>query len=89
MTSNNSVTSGSTEFLNFSEALNHLRWGERVSRRGWNEKNQFIKLQYPDEHSKMRHPYIYIAPVNRVLVPWTPTQTDLLAEDWYVLSEVN
>ena len=29
-------------------------------RQGWNGKGVFIKLQVPDEHSKMTSPYIYI-----------------------------
>jgi len=47
--------------------------------------------QYPDENSFMTSPYIYIdssgllsdnpdSPKNRV--PWTPSQTDMFAEDW-------
>ncbi len=77
--------------MNFGEALEQLKQGFCVYRKGWNGKGIFIELQTPDEHSKMTSPYIYIdttqlqtdneaAPKSRV--PWLPSQTDMLAEDW-------
>lgn len=80
--------------MNFGSALEFLKAGERLRRRGWNGKGIFIELQRPDEHSKMTHPYIFIdstglqtdnpdSPKNRV--PWLASQTDMLAEDWEVL----
>lgn len=79
---------------NFSWALNRLKDGQRMRRRGWNGKGIFIELQRPDAYSKMTSPYIYInttglqsdnedAPRSRV--PWFPSQTDLMAEDWEVV----
>ena len=77
----------------FGAALELLKQGERMRRRGWNGRGIFIELQRPDEHSKMTHPYIFIdstglqtnnpdSPKNRV--PWLASQTDMLAEDWEV-----
>ena len=77
----------------FGQALRHLKVGLKVARHGWNGCNIFLEMQRPDAHSKMTHPYIFIdttelmtenenAPKNRV--PWFPSQTDMLAEDWYV-----
>lgn len=79
--------------MNFEVALSHLKDGYAVAREGWNGNGIFIKLQVPDEHSKMTQPYIYIdtlglkttnpnAPKGRV--PWLASQTDLLASDWIV-----
>ena len=73
--------------MNFGKAIEELKNGKRVCRRGWNGKGIFLELQVPDEHSKMTHPYIYIdttglqtdnseAPKNRV--PWLASQTDML-----------
>jgi hypothetical protein len=59
-----------------------MREGLAVTRRGWNGKGQYLELQWPDEHSKMDLPYIYITTVNTELVPWVASQTDLLADDW-------
>lgn len=51
-----------------------------------------VKLQVPDEHSKMTLPYIYIeypaghpAYPNGSRVPWLASQTDILADDWVIV----
>lgn len=69
---------------NFGLALHALKDGKRVTREGWNGKNQWLELQVPDVNSKMKRPYIYISPVDGNLVPWVASQSDLLAEDWIV-----
>lgn len=70
--------------LNFSEALNELKKGLRVTRMGWNGVGMHIELQTPTETSKMKRPYIFMSPVDGQLVPWVASQTDLLAEDWII-----
>lgn len=70
--------------MNFGNALAALRSGKRVTRSGWNGRGMFIELQTPDEHSKMRKPYIYVSPIDGELVPWVASQSDLLANDWMV-----
>ncbi|MFY0521421.1 DUF2829 domain-containing protein [Lysinibacillus sp. UGB7] len=80
--------------MNFGQAIEALKNGQQVARKGWNGKGIFIELQVPDTHSKMTHPYIYIdttglqtdnanAPKSRV--PWLASQTDMLSEDWEVV----
>ena len=66
---------------NFSDALNALKLGHRLTRLGWNGKGQFLEMQVPDENSKMGLPYIYISTVDGKLVPWLASQGDLFAED--------
>lgn len=66
------------------QAIKEMQNGERVTRKGWNGKGQYLMLQVPDAHSKMSLPYIYITTVDGNLVPWLPSQTDLLAVDWSV-----
>lgn len=68
--------------MNFGQVLEDLKAGYAAHRSGWNGKNMYIKLQVPDENSKMRRPYIYMYPVDGQLVPWVASQSDLLAEDW-------
>jgi len=84
-----------TPVQDFGWALEALRNGLRVARKGWNGKGIFIELQVPDANSKMSSPYIYIDTTGlqttnpdapRSLVPWLASQTDMLAEDWEVLS---
>lgn len=75
-------------------ALAALKQGLCVARRGWNGKGIYLALQRPDEHSKMTLPYIYIVTSSlesnnpdapRGVVPWLASQTDMLANDWYVV----
>lgn len=81
--------------INFGAAIEALKEGCKVARKGWNGKGIFIELQRPDENSKMTSPYIFIdttglqtdnadAPKSRV--PWLASQTDLLADDWVILN---
>ena len=73
------------DLLNFGSAIQRLRGGDRMSRVGWNGPGQFIELQRPDAHSKMTKPYLYITTVQGDRIPWLASQTDLLAEDWYIV----
>lgn len=68
--------------MDFGEALTELKGGSKVTREGWNGKGMFVEMQVPDEHSKMRRPYLFMSPVDGDLVPWVASQSDLLAEDW-------
>lgn len=70
--------------LNFGEALVCLKDGLKMSREGWNGRGMWIRLQRPDVNSKMTLPYIYVKTVKDELVPWLPSQTDILAEDWRI-----
>lgn len=83
-----------TDGMNFGMAIEAMKMGIAVARKGWNGKGIYLELQVPDEHSKMTLPYIYIvtnglitdnphAPKGRV--PWLASQTDMLADDWYIV----
>ncbi|WP_199153557.1 DUF2829 domain-containing protein [Chromobacterium sp. ASV23] len=83
-----------TTQFNFGKALDLLKSGLRVTRAGWNGKGLSVALQAPDAHSKMTRPYFYlitpaastrqfgVAGETQQCVPWLPSQTDLLADDW-------
>lgn len=71
--------------FDFGTALAHLRNEKKVARGGWNGKDMWIALQKPDANSKMLRPYIYMRPVDDQLVPWVASQTDLLADDWFLV----
>ncbi len=79
--------------MDFGDALALLKRGHRVARRGWNGKGMWINLQIPDAHSKMTLPYLYIEyPIDHPAyprgsrVPWLASQTDILSEDWVIVS---
>lgn len=63
-------------------AVKQMHKGERVARAGWNGKGLWVAIQTPDEHTKMAMPYVYMKTADFRLVPWTCSQTDLLATDW-------
>ena len=67
-------------------ALDQMKAGGRVCRRGWNGKGMWLALRRPDVNSKMSLPYVYMKTADNHLVPWLCSQTDLLAEDWEMSS---
>lgn len=77
--------------FSFEKALTFVKQGFKIRRIGWNGKWLWVELQRPDEHSKMTLPYLYLNyPPTDIYhsgcrVPWFPSQTDLLEEDWEVL----
>lgn len=81
----------SGEVMDFGQALDALKCGKKVARSGWNGKGLWLELQRPDEHSKMTLPYIFMSYPNDAAntpgarVPWVASQTDVLAEDWYIV----
>lgn len=68
--------------MNFSDALQQLKMGFRLARPSWNGSNQYVKMQVPDDNSKMGLPYLYLRNVQGLFVPWVPSMGDLFAEDW-------
>ena len=66
----------------FGIALDALRRGARVTRKGW---HGWIALQVPDDMSKMSLPYIYMRTAQGDQVPWVASQADILARDWVEL----
>lgn len=80
--------------MDFGYAIEQLKQGKKLKRKGWNGNGIFLELQRPDIHSKMTHEYIFIntlmldskneyAKKNRV--PWVASQTDMLSNDWEVI----
>lgn len=70
------------KLMTFGEAIESLKAGHAVNRKGWNGKGMSLRLQMPDAHSKMGRPYIYITGTDGLNVPWLASQTDMLADDW-------
>lgn len=81
----------------FDIAINALRSGHRVARKGWNGKNMFLFLVqgstftvnraplnelYPEGTEINYNPHIDIRSVDGKVTPWVASQTDLLADDW-------
>lgn len=71
-----------TEPFGFGIALRMLKAGRKVARVGWNTKGLWIAIHYP-EGGKMTRPYIYLRTADNDLVPWAPSQSDVLMADWH------
>jgi len=87
--------------MNFSEALNLLKQGNKVSRDGWNGKGMFIFLVpgstfkvnrapllgiYPEGTEVKYHAHIDMKTADNQIVPWLASQTDVLADDWGIVN---
>ncbi len=70
--------------MDYSEALEQIKAGFRLSRSGWNGKGMYIQIHIPTV-GKMMLPYTYIKTVDGHLVPWICSQTDAMADDWGVV----
>jgi len=68
--------------MDIGHAVGVLQMGGRVRRTGWNGKNMWLDFQSPDDSSRMTLPYVYMCTAQGYLIPWTCSQTDLLAKDW-------
>jgi hypothetical protein len=68
--------------MNFGQALEEVKNGKCMRLPQWSE-DVVIKAQFPDAHSKMTAPYLYVE--SRFgLVPWKETMIELFSEDWVV-----
>lgn len=81
----------------FGGALNVLRMGHRVARKGWNGKGMFLFLvrenewRLPDTSVEPGmilplSPFIALRTADEKVVPWTVSHTDLFALDWFEVS---
>ena len=89
--------------MNFGKAVELLKEGNRVARKGWNGKGMFVyyvsgssihHLNHPNGNFGGTHeddliiqdPYIAMKTVQNTVVPWLASQSDILAEDWEIVS---
>lgn len=70
--------------MRIGDAIQAMRCGRYVSREGWNGKGMYLRLVAA--RPAMRE-YIELKDAHGYLVPWVCSQSDLLADDWTVLSD--
>lgn len=78
--------------LNFSDALELLKQGKKLQRKGWNGKDMYVvKVDTHKMHDEEREydmeDYLVIIKSESIINPWSVTNSDLLAEDWVLLPE--
>lgn len=80
------------ENMTFGHALEALKAGQKVGRTGWNGKGLWLQLHKPAEGGKMTLPFIFMCypddakTTPGARVPWLASQTDMLAEDWTIVT---
>lgn len=72
-----------TKNLSFWQAFERVKKGKGMRLPQWSPE-VVIRAQYPDEHSKMTAPYLYVES-RYGRVPWKETMIELFAENWEVI----
>ena len=89
-----------TTGMSFGMAIEALKKGHKVARAGWNGKGMFLFLVpgstfkvsrapllgiYPEGTEINYHAHIDMKTADDKVVPWLASQTDVLADDWYIV----
>lgn len=82
--------------LNFGQAINLMKQGFKLQRKGWNGKGQYIELatsiSYKNakgeiincNHDAIGNKAIAFVGTSGVQMGWLASQADMLAEDWQI-----
>lgn len=88
--------------MDFGQAIDALKEGQRVAREGWNGKGMFLFLVNGSTFTVNRPPLLGIYEEGTVIdyrshidmktadgsvVPWVCSQSDALAEDWTIVED--
>lgn len=69
----------------FETALSAAKAMKTITREGWNGRGQFVFLIPGQEvEGQKLLPYMALSNADGAIVPWAPSQGDLLGEDWIV-----
>ena len=69
--------------VSFGLALDAMKKGKGARLPKWSE-DVIIRAQFPDEHSKMTAPYLYVeSRFGRV--PWKETMIELFSDEWEIV----
>lgn len=77
--------------MTFGLALEALKKGQKVARKGWNGKGMWLSLVPQGEYTVAETdadrllPWIGMKTADNKFVPWLASQTDVLAEDWEIV----
>lgn len=86
--------------MNFSQALEAIKYGKRVARAGWNGKGMFVYMVPPNSYPAQTgaakehfgdgsmvpyNAYMAIKNVDETVSTWVPSSSDCFAADWSIL----
>ena len=84
--------------MSFGAAIEAVKNGRRIARKGWNGKNQYIELatcvSYKNaagevvnvDHCNIGNKALAFVGTSGVQLGWLASQADMLADDWYVVA---
>ena len=84
--------------MTFGEAISSLKYGEKVARKGWNGKSQYIELakniSYINSkneiinvnHENIGNKAIAFVGTSGIQLGWLASQADMLANDWVIVN---
>lgn len=84
--------------MDFGKALEALKEGKRVKRKGWNGKEQHVVLAYMQqcitssgvsinepEHTDIGSKFLMFVGTSGYQCGWLASQADMLADDWEII----
>ena len=83
--------------MNFGKAINLLKEGKKLRRKGWNGKNQYIELatniSYKNvdgeiiniNHKTIGNKAIAFIGTSGIQIGWLASQSDMLSDDWELI----
>ena len=86
-----------TDGMSFGLAIEAVKQGKSVARKGWNGKNQFVELatciSYKGNageivnahHNDIGNKALAFIGTSGVQMGWLASQADMLADDWYIV----
>lgn len=89
-----------TDGLTFGLAIEALKLGKKVARKGWNGADMFLYLVqgsefevnrpplntiYPEGTKVKYRPHIDLKTADGSIATWSPSGSDALAEDWFIV----
>lgn len=92
MTETNDLPFDPNAGFDFGQALALVKEGELIAREGWNGKGMFILLMTGEDVTAALSSdipildAIYMKTADDKLVPWVASQTDILADDWVLVT---
>ena len=84
---------GTKNSLTFGEALEEMKAGKKVARKGWNGKGMYLYLAdgklLTEEIGDGSYPFtdtvVMKTADNKYCFGWLASQTDMLADDWHIV----
>lgn len=85
--------------MNFGQAIESVKKGNKIARKGWNGKGMFVYFvpaaSYPPATDIMKESfggenvpyraYLALKTAQNDVATWNPSTSDVLAEDWMVV----